>query len=133
MIADRAGDAEAEIFDAHLALLDDDALLEPAPPRSTRAAAEPAWYHATEHVAAVYRALPDPLLAERATDVIDVGRRVLAALAGAGNDPPGGTSTTHTTSDTRTTSGAIGTSPSLSPPFFFFFFFFFFSPPPPPH
>jgi multiphosphoryl transfer protein len=92
VIAGRAGAAEAEIFDAHLALLDDDALLEP-----TRAAidggqaAETAWYHATEHVAAVYRALPEPLLAERATDVIDVGRRVMAALARAagtaGRDP----------------------------------------------
>jgi phosphoenolpyruvate-protein phosphotransferase len=82
-IAARAGSAEAEIFDAHLALLDDDALLEPARAAIDGGqAAETAWYHATEHVAAVYRALPEPLLAERATDVIDVGRRVLAALAG---------------------------------------------------
>jgi multiphosphoryl transfer protein len=81
-IAARAGAAEAEIFDAHLALLDDDALLEPARAAIDGGqAAETAWYHATEHVAAVYRALPEPLLAERATDVVDVGRRVLAALA----------------------------------------------------
>jgi phosphoenolpyruvate-protein phosphotransferase/dihydroxyacetone kinase phosphotransfer subunit len=82
-IATRAGAAEAEIFDAHLALLDDDALLEPARAAIEGGqAAETAWYHATEHVAAVYRALAEPLLAERATDVVDVGRRVLAALAG---------------------------------------------------
>ena len=91
VIADRAGAAEAEIFDAHLALLDDDALLEPAQTAIDGGqAAETAWYHATEHVASVYRALPDPLLAERATDVVDVGRRVLAELAAAGNVwPPG--------------------------------------------
>ena len=82
VIAARAGAAEAEIFDAHLALLDDDALLEPARAAVDGGqAAETAWYHATEHVAAVYRALPEPLLAERATDVVDVGRRVLAELA----------------------------------------------------
>ncbi len=85
-IAARAGAAEAEIFDAHLALLDDDALLEPAQAAIDGGqAAETAWYHAAEHVAAVYRALPDPLLAERATDVVDVGRRVLAAFGAAGN------------------------------------------------
>jgi phosphoenolpyruvate-protein phosphotransferase/dihydroxyacetone kinase phosphotransfer subunit len=106
VIAGRAGAAEAEIFDAHLALLDDDALLEPA-----RAAidggqpAETAWYHATEHVAAVYRALPEPLLAERATDVVDVGRRVLAELAAAGNVwPPGGAKSSQP-------SGASGFAP----------------------
>jgi multiphosphoryl transfer protein len=82
VIAARAGAAEAEIFDAHLALLDDDALLEPARAAIDGGqAAETAWYHASEQVAAVYRTLPDPLLAERATDVVDVGRRVLAALA----------------------------------------------------
>jgi multiphosphoryl transfer protein len=91
VIAGRAGAAEAEIFDAHLALLDDDALLEPAwAAIDGGQAAETAWYHATEHVAAVYQALPEPLLAERATDVVDVGRRVMAALAAAGNVwPPG--------------------------------------------
>ena len=85
VIAGRAGAAEAEIFDAHLALLDDDALLEPARAAIDGGqAAETAWYHASEHVAAVYRALPDPLLAERATDVVDVGRRVLEAFGAAG-------------------------------------------------
>jgi phosphoenolpyruvate-protein phosphotransferase/dihydroxyacetone kinase phosphotransfer subunit len=90
-IAARAGAAEAEIFDAHLALLDDEALLEPAHAAIDGGqAAEIAWYHATEYVAAVYRTLPEPLLAERATDVIDVGRRVLAAFGTAGNVRPRG-------------------------------------------
>jgi phosphocarrier protein FPr len=80
-IATRAGKAEAEIFDAHLALLDDEALLAPAHEAiAGGATAETAWHDASERVAAVYRALPEPLLAERATDVLDVGRRVIAAI-----------------------------------------------------
>ncbi len=80
-VAQRAGTSEAEIFDAHLALLDDDALLSPAREAiAAGQAAETAWHHAAEHVAAVYRALPDPLLAERATDVVDVGRRVAGEI-----------------------------------------------------
>ncbi|HEX3804953.1 MAG TPA: phosphoenolpyruvate--protein phosphotransferase [Solirubrobacteraceae bacterium] len=85
-LAQRAGGSEAEIFDAHLALLDDDAILAPA-----RAAiadglgAEQAYHEAIQQTVSVYRALPDPLLAERAADVVDVGRRVISALTG-GND-----------------------------------------------
>ena len=84
VVARRAGARDADIFDAHLALLDDDALLAP-----TRAAidggatAEQAVFDAAEQVAARYRALPEPLLQERATDVLDVGRRVVAAITGA--------------------------------------------------
>ncbi|MEO6858849.1 MAG: phosphoenolpyruvate--protein phosphotransferase, partial [Solirubrobacteraceae bacterium] len=93
VVARRAGVAEAEIFDAHLALLDDDALL--APTRAAiddGASAERAWHDAAAQVAAVYRALPDPLMAERATDVLDVGRRVIAAITGESrdHDAPGG-------------------------------------------
>jgi phosphoenolpyruvate-protein phosphotransferase/dihydroxyacetone kinase phosphotransfer subunit len=82
-LATRASGAEAEIFDAHLALLYDEALLEPA--RAAVAAgssAERAIYDAADAVAGVYRALSEPMLAERATDVLDVGRRLLAALMG---------------------------------------------------
>ena len=80
-LAARAGSPGAEIFRAHLALLDDQALLEPAEAAiATGATAERAIHEAAEQVAGVYRALPDPLLAERAADVLDVGRRVVAAL-----------------------------------------------------
>jgi len=110
-IAARAGAAEAEIFDAHLALLDDDALLEPARAAIDGGqAAETAWYHASEHVAAVYRALPEPLLAERAADVLDVGRRVLAALVtatGAADDAAAAAGGAH--------AGAGGDRPSPPP------------------
>ncbi|HWE58227.1 MAG TPA: phosphoenolpyruvate--protein phosphotransferase [Solirubrobacteraceae bacterium] len=77
----RAGAGEAEIFDAHLALLDDEALLEPARAAiGSGAPAELAIADAAEQLAAVYRRLENPLLAERATDVLDVGRRIVAAV-----------------------------------------------------
>jgi phosphocarrier protein FPr len=82
-VAERAGDAEAAIFDAHLALLDDEALLDPAHAAiAAGATAERAWHDAAEQVAGVYRALDEPLLRERAADVLDVGRRVVAAVTG---------------------------------------------------
>ncbi len=84
-VTQRAGAADAAIFDAHLALLDDDALLEPA--RAAIAGggvtAERAFFDAARQVAEVYRGLDEPLLQERATDVLDVGRRVVAAITGA--------------------------------------------------
>jgi phosphoenolpyruvate-protein phosphotransferase len=88
VVAQRAGRVEAEIFDAHLALLGDAALLDPARTAIDGGrSAERAWYDASQEVAARYRALSDPLLAERATDVLDVGQRVVAALAD-GNASP---------------------------------------------
>jgi phosphocarrier protein FPr len=83
-VAARAGRAEADILDVQMALLDDEALREPAEQAiSGGATAEHAWYEAAQTVAGIYRALEDPLLRERAIDVLDVGRRVLAALTGA--------------------------------------------------
>ncbi|HXS45815.1 MAG TPA: phosphoenolpyruvate--protein phosphotransferase [Solirubrobacteraceae bacterium] len=82
-MAGRAGEAEAAIFDAHLALLDDDALLEPARAAiAAGATAERAWFDAAEGAAERFRGLDDALLRERAADVQDVGRRVVAALTG---------------------------------------------------
>jgi phosphocarrier protein FPr len=83
VVAARAGKAEAAIFDAHRMLLDDEALLEPAQ-RAIEAGAnaERAFYDAAQEVAERYRALDEPLLRERATDVLDVGRRVVGALTG---------------------------------------------------
>ncbi|HUA05127.1 MAG TPA: phosphoenolpyruvate--protein phosphotransferase [Solirubrobacteraceae bacterium] len=82
-VATRAGKAEAAIFDAHLVLLDDEAMLDPAHGAiDAGATAERAWYDAAQQVAARYRALDEPLLQERATDVLDVGNRVVNALTG---------------------------------------------------
>ena len=84
----RAGQAEAAIFDAHLALLDDEAMLDPAQEAiEAGATAERAWHDAAASVADRYRALDEPLLQERAADVLDVGRRVVTALT-AGADGP---------------------------------------------
>jgi phosphoenolpyruvate-protein phosphotransferase/dihydroxyacetone kinase phosphotransfer subunit len=92
-VAARAGAADAAIFDAHLALLDDEAMLDPAHGAiATGATAERAWHDAAEQVAQRYRALDEPLLQERAADVLDVGRRVVAAITGeeaAGPTEPG--------------------------------------------
>ena len=88
-IAGRGAAKEAEIFTAHLALLDDDALVERARTLIDGGdSAEAAWHAAGEETAAQWRSLGDRLLAERAADVDDVGRRVLAALGG-GDDGAG--------------------------------------------
>ena len=74
---------EAEIFDAHRMLLDDAALVTPAEQRiADGAAAGAAWRDAAREAAAAFRALDDAYLRERAVDVEDVARRVLARLAG---------------------------------------------------
>ena len=88
-VAARGAAQEAEIFTAHLALLDDEALLERARALIDGGdSAEAAWHAAGEETAAQWRSLGDQLLFERAADVDDVGRRVLAALGG-GDDGAG--------------------------------------------
>ncbi|GAA5115879.1 phosphoenolpyruvate--protein phosphotransferase [Pseudonocardia adelaidensis] len=77
------GEAEAAIFDAHLLLLDDPALLADARSGIRAGASAPrAWSDAAERVAATWEALPDPYLAARAADVRAVSAQVLRALAG---------------------------------------------------
>jgi phosphocarrier protein FPr len=89
-VAERAGAAEAAIFEAHAVLLDDEALLDPAHEAiAAGATAERAWHDAAEQVADRYRALEEPLLQERAADVLDVGRRVVGALTGDQASGPG--------------------------------------------
>ncbi|HSS59714.1 MAG TPA: phosphoenolpyruvate--protein phosphotransferase, partial [Solirubrobacteraceae bacterium] len=88
-VAARGAAQEAEIFTAHLALLDDEALLERARALIDGGnSADAAWHAAGEETAAQWRSLGDQLLSERAADVDDVGRRVLAALGG-GDDGAG--------------------------------------------
>jgi phosphoenolpyruvate-protein phosphotransferase/dihydroxyacetone kinase phosphotransfer subunit len=73
----------AEIFDAHLLLLDDTDLLADVRGRiGDGEAAPPAWAAGTGRVAASFEALPDPYLQARAADVRAVGDQVLRALLG---------------------------------------------------
>jgi phosphocarrier protein FPr len=82
-VAGRGAVKEAEIFTAHLALLSDEALVGRARALIDGGdSADAAWHAAGEETAAQWRDLGDRLLAERAADVDDVGRRVLGALAG---------------------------------------------------
>jgi phosphoenolpyruvate-protein phosphotransferase/dihydroxyacetone kinase phosphotransfer subunit len=82
-VSRRGAASEAEIFNAHLALLDDDALVAAARSAIEQgAAAESAWYDASDQTATQLRSLDDPLLAGRAADVEDVGARVVAVLTG---------------------------------------------------
>lgn len=112
LIAGRAGENEASIFDAHAALLQDEALLAPAQAAIERGAtAERAWHDAAVAVAAQYRALSDPLLAERATDVLDVGNRVVGLLTDAGAERSGGSGIVI--ADELTPAQAAALDPSL--------------------
>jgi multiphosphoryl transfer protein len=82
-VAQRAGGEEAEIFKAQALLLDDTALTDPAARGiDGGASAASAWQDAAQAAAAAFRGLDDPYLRERAVDVEDVARRVLAQLAG---------------------------------------------------
>ncbi|WP_193452704.1 phosphoenolpyruvate--protein phosphotransferase [Pseudomonas nitroreducens] len=72
-----------DIFGTHQALLDDPELLDEVQARLAEgASAEAAWSQVIERVAGEQEALRDALLAERAADLRDVGRRVLARLCG---------------------------------------------------
>jgi phosphocarrier protein FPr len=75
--------AEAAIFEAHAELLDDADLLEAVQQRVSAGASQPrAWQAEIEARAAAIAALNDPLLAARAADLHDVGRRVLGLMLG---------------------------------------------------
>jgi len=83
-VAERAGEGEARIFDAHLLFLRDAALLEPAreaiSARSSNAAT--AWRDAVETVAAGWDVLDDEYMRARAVDLRSVGTQVLARILG---------------------------------------------------
>jgi phosphocarrier protein FPr len=91
--AEQVGEAEASIFDAHLALLDD-----PAPrARAARtisggATAPEAWQQTFDELAANFDGLDDAYQRERAQDVRSVRDRLLRALTGSTEpgEPPAG-------------------------------------------
>ncbi|NCE90109.1 phosphoenolpyruvate--protein phosphotransferase [Pseudomonas sp. L13] len=74
---------EEDIFAAHLALLEDPALLDAATAAIAQgSAATHAWRDAIQAQCAVLLALGKPLFAERANDLRDLQQRVLRALLG---------------------------------------------------
>lgn len=78
----KAGTAKADIFKAHLELLDDPEMVSEAQRRiGTGESAGWAWRETYEERAATLSKLADSLLAARAGDLRDVGRRVLRFLA----------------------------------------------------
>jgi multiphosphoryl transfer protein len=87
--AQRLGESESEIFDAHLLLLGDDELLKPARAAifDNKNTAPLAWSDAVNAVARRYEQLEDAYQAERAADVRDVGNRVVANLLGVSTAP----------------------------------------------
>ena len=80
---DKKMGAEAAIFEAHMELLDDPELIGAVQER-VEAGQSPfkAWKATTDERAADIAALNDPLLAARADDLRDVGKRVLRLMLG---------------------------------------------------
>jgi phosphocarrier protein FPr len=73
-----------EIFVTHQEMLEDPSLVEDTDARLAHgASAEAAWMATINEAARAQESLEDALLAERAADLRDVGRRVLARLCGA--------------------------------------------------
>lgn len=73
----------AQIFSAHLAMLDDVELTQPVEQLIKQGLSAPfAWHQHIEQLANVQENLNNTLLAERAADLRDIGRRVLAVLCG---------------------------------------------------
>ena len=74
---------EAAIFEAHKELLDDPELMEAVQARiKTGQSSLKAWKATMDERAAAIAALNDPLLAARAADLLDVGKRVLRLMLG---------------------------------------------------
>ncbi len=88
-VAKRSGKAGAAIFLAHAEFLADPDLLQGAGRRIDEGqSAGWAWQEVIEEQASGLEKLDDPLLAGRATDLRDVGTRVLRPLAGAVEEGP---------------------------------------------
>jgi phosphoenolpyruvate-protein phosphotransferase/dihydroxyacetone kinase phosphotransfer subunit len=86
--AAEVGASEVAIFDAHLMLLEDSALLGDARARLASQGAAPAWAAAVARAEAELGGLSDPYLRARAADVRAVGDQVLRALL-PGDEQPG--------------------------------------------
>jgi len=88
-VARAAGEHEAEIFDAHILLLDDEELVGSAIDTVERevVTAERAWRLAVDTLASRFAELADPYLRMRVDDIRAVGDQVLAHLSGNASPP----------------------------------------------
>ena len=89
VLAAQAGAVHAEILDTQIMVLSDEALSTPAFLALSAAgvSAETAWADVTGAVATRYRALPDAYQRARASDIEEIGRLVIARIAGAAQSP----------------------------------------------
>ena len=83
-VAERLGEGEALIFDAHLMVLDDAALIQETihMVEQTRLNAEHCYHQVAERYIEAFSALGDEYIKERMADIRDVTRRVLTNLLG---------------------------------------------------
>ncbi|WP_074949994.1 phosphoenolpyruvate--protein phosphotransferase [Alicyclobacillus macrosporangiidus] len=83
-VAKDVGEAEAQVFDAHLAFLDDPAYTGEMERKiaAERVNAEAACRDVTEAMRTMLASLPDEYLAARADDILDVGGRLVRLLQG---------------------------------------------------
>ncbi|MFZ3069647.1 MAG: phosphoenolpyruvate--protein phosphotransferase [Anaerolineaceae bacterium] len=83
MIQSETSNNEAEIFEAHMMILEDESLISLAESEIQAGKnAEFSWMKAVDFFAKQLEAIPDPTLSARAMDVRDVGQRVLRHLMG---------------------------------------------------
>ena len=86
----RASLEAADLAEAHRALLDDPELVEEAHRLvETGKSAAYAWRAASRARAAILRALSNPMLVERAADILDIERQLIAAMTGGPAALPG--------------------------------------------
>ncbi|WP_150911143.1 phosphoenolpyruvate--protein phosphotransferase [Marinobacter halotolerans] len=89
LIRQAEGGEAAPILSVHVEMLQDDDLRQAAQEAINEgSSAEAGWWQAIDTAARAQEALPDRLLAERAADLRDVGRRVLANLCGVATPTP---------------------------------------------
>ncbi|MDR0532696.1 MAG: phosphoenolpyruvate--protein phosphotransferase [Verrucomicrobiales bacterium] len=79
------GEKDASIFDAHLLVLEDSSLIDAVRKQieQRNLCVEIVFHHLIQNYAQSMRQMDDAYLRERASDILDVGRRVLSNLLGA--------------------------------------------------
>lgn len=87
-VSNRLGEDEARIFDAHMMVLEDKALIDEtiAEIRETRVNVEYCFKQVTNRFIEAFSSMNDEYLKERVTDIDDVAKRLLRVLLGQGGE-----------------------------------------------